>query len=212
MSEMSADVPRYPTLVGGTAEKSPFQVTLDVENLGRVHFSAVDGRETLGNLSVPRALLVEIPQDSASPDLQLLLYMDDGVATVREVHVVAKESQRGVASSDLRAIRLSNWIEDLFAAVGEKAYEMVPGDYPITWPPPTGGEIISTMRKARRRGAHRKITAEFLSGVAKVHREAKRAPTQAVADHCGVAHRTASLYISMAKEIGLIDDTRKGDS
>ena len=179
---------------------------VEIEHLGHVEYDLIGPPERFGEHVVPKELSVTFPNDSESPRLEMLLQMEDGAATCRELRLIAKEGQRGVLPSDLRAIRLNEWIEDLFAVVAMKASseETTPGNYLVTFTPPDPRVAAEAMRNARRRGARRKLTDAFLDEVADVHRSASRAPTQAVADHFGVKHRTASLYIARAREQGLL--------
>ncbi len=177
-----------------------------VENLGYVEYDYVGPREQFGDHVVPKELDVTFPSDSESPRLEMRLAMEDGAATCRELRIVAKEGKRGVLPGDIRAVRLNEWIEDLFVAVAARTSveETDPGNYRVSFSDPDVRITAEAMRNARRRGARRKVTDPFLAEVATVHQAARRAPTRAVADHFGVQHRTASLYIARARERGLL--------
>lgn len=188
-------------------KKGPVTVRLNIEHLGHVEYNLTGPHERFGEHVVPKELEVTFPSDSERPSLHMLLRVDDGAATCRELRVTAKEGGRGVLPADLKAVRLNEWIEDLFTVAAMKAVseETSPGEYKVTFYPPDEKVAAVAMRGARRRGARRKLTDAFLDEVAEVHRSAGRAPTQAVADHFGVQHRTASLYIARARERGKLD-------
>ncbi len=186
------------------------RVRAEIENQGYVEYDITGPMEHFGDHVVPRELDVTFLYDSETPSVKMRLQIEDGAATCRELHVVAKEGQRGVLASDLRSVRLNEWIEDMFkVVVRRRSVEERPRPgmspyYLVTFSEPDLRITADVMRNARRRGAHRKLTDSFLAEVAAVHQRAGRAPTQAVADHFGKSHRTASLYIARARERGLL--------
>jgi hypothetical protein len=65
--------------------------------------------------------------------------------------------------------------------------------------------------RAARRTSKRRLSDEMLEEVAQVYRSnVTNKPTQAVADHFGKAHRTAGLYVSRAREAGLLGRAHPG--
>lgn len=187
-------------------KKRTVTVRRNIEGLGHIEYNLFGPHERFGEHVVPRELEVTFPSDSASPRLEMLFRVDDGAAACRELRIIAKEGERGVLPGDLKAVRLNEWIEDLFVAAAMKASseELTPGTYTVSFSAPDERSVASAMRNARRRGAPRKMTDAFLAEVAEVYRNAGRAPTVAVADHFGKQHRTASLYIARARERGFI--------
>ena len=94
---------------------------VEVEHLGHVEYEMAGPYERFGQHLVPKRIEVTFPGDSSSPSLGMVLQIEDGAATCRELRLVAKEGQRGVHVGDLRSIRLNEWIEDLFAGVAQRA-------------------------------------------------------------------------------------------
>jgi transposase len=62
------------------------------------------------------------------------------------------------------------------------------------------GIVQSVRRTARRQGP----AEPELREAAAVYQSADRAPTAAVAERFGIAHRTASLWISRARKLGYL--------
>jgi hypothetical protein len=61
------------------------------------------------------------------------------------------------------------------------------------------------------RSARRKVTDDVLRDVAEVYRrEIGKNPTEAVADHLGVAMRTAGLYVRRARDAGFLGEALRG--
>ena len=67
-----------------------------------------------------------------------------------------------------------------------------------------------TVQHARRTTRRRGPSDDQLREAAEVYRSAEHAPTQAVAEHFDVAHRTASLWIKRARERGYLPAAETG--
>lgn len=192
------------------AKRPAIKARIDLE-WGHIDYDHLGPTERLGEHVVPKELSVTFPGARDQPRLQMVLGMENGAATCRELHLVAKEGARGVRPGDLEAVRLNEWVEDLFAATAMRATteETSPGVYRTAYRIPNEQAAADALRAARRRGARRKITDEALGEVAEVYKGAPRAPTRAVADHFGKSHRTASDYIAKARALGLIDTDKE---
>jgi hypothetical protein len=145
--------------------------------------------------------------DAAEPCLHAVFEVIDGVPQCREVRVASVEGGREVIGSDTRDLRIEDWIEASAASVGKPIIEQRDGIQVavMTADPAAFDETLRQVRGVRR-ARKRAMTPDFLREVASVYRANPKAPTKAVAEHFGVAHRTAALYVQAARnpELGLL--------
>jgi hypothetical protein len=172
----------------------------------------IGGRDSfvrVGDHVLPREVLVELAVDSThdSPLLHLEIAVEDGRPLCRSARIVGGEARREVRSSDFARIRVEQLIEDvlaLFALTTSMteggALRMTPVGQPI--------DALPAVHGARRA---RKLTPAFLREVAAVYLSNRSsAPTTAVAERYGVAHRTASYWAAKAEEAGYLRATTRG--
>ncbi len=74
----------------------------------------------VGDRVLPVEAKAVFPSDATSPALELRLAVVDDVPQCREIRITSKEGGREVRTSDLRAVQLERWIEDLFASVAAR--------------------------------------------------------------------------------------------
>lgn len=156
---------------------------------------------------VPSVIFVDFSKDSKAPIRRLKIEIVGGVPACRELRLAARPNGRGLRPSDLEAIDLPSWIEDILAECTWRV-----GDAG-NWVPMHGSERgRKTVAQAQRRG-RRKITPELLREVADVYRtHFDDKPIEAVRDALNVEYRTAARYVQLCRsdEYGLLPKTQRG--
>lgn len=145
--------------------------------------------------------------ESTAPTLRMVITMVDRIPLCTLLAIERRENGRGVQSSDLRGIRLDDWIQDIVAQASMHV-DLFEDDV-ITAVRASGGPEILAARKAvrqMRRSSRRKVTGGFLAEVADVYRDNQETgkPTRAVEIAFGTSHRTAARWVSLARERGLL--------
>jgi hypothetical protein len=167
----------------------------------------------VGHARVPRSFTVRLVDlenrgpilaDAGAPEIVLTFEVRKGHHECRKVCIRSVESGREVTASDLTDIRIDDALEmglrDIFrGSTGDEASENA-----------RGFEAARAARDAR--AARRiKITDALLHEVASVYRaNVNDKPTEAVAEHFGRQHRTATHYIKRARERGFLGPAIKG--
>jgi hypothetical protein len=160
----------------------------------------------VGRAMVPKRFTVHlVDQQNHGPDIELTFEVRSGHHECREVRVYSPDDPaREVRASDLAAIRIDDALEMgiemiFYTGAGDEATEIAQG--------------VQARLEARKARAARKIkiTEPLLREVARVYRaNVGNNPTQAVANHFGRKHRTATLYVKQARERGLLGPALKG--
>lgn len=151
------------------------------------------------------------------PDMHVRIEVRDGMPLLVELSWLSRPGQREVKQKDLRDIRVSAIVEDLYS---EFVYHIDPatGEFHApNWQDPETGEfpayaaIRRFVEQQRRPPGHREINQELLRRVAEVYRQNfDRAPTKAVGRVFGVKGRMASTYVQKAREHGFLPQTEQG--
>ena len=117
-----------------------------------------------------------------------------------------RPGQREVTRADLRAVPIND-LRDQVAELHSAPYERSEGGTTVRVV--IGGE--EQEREARRTVAatRRGDDIETLRQVAEVYLSHPHAPTRAVADAFGMAHRTAGVYVQRAREVGLVPPAKR---
>lgn len=171
-----------------------------------------DQQVQVGDRLVPASIDVDFSGAGGQPALRMRLEVVDGVPSCRSVELVSVPGGRAVKELDFRAIRLAEWVDDIYAMFSAR----VTGPGTAVYQVPGGDQHFDSVRafQAARKGkSARKLTSDFLAGVAEVYRENITGnPTQAVAATYGVAQRTAADYVKRCRdpEVGLLAPTTKG--
>lgn len=158
----------------------------------------------VGQTRLPRTFAVVLYDDERGrPDVRAEFKVRGGVPSCRDVRVQAR-GDREVRASDLAAIRIADLLDlAVRNLVLGDVREIAPGEYLVS-PSATDEQRrrgVSEVTGARRR----RIGGIDLARVAQVYRvNVKDAPTQAVADAFGIAHRTAALYVKSARDAGVL--------
>jgi hypothetical protein len=162
----------------------------------------------VGDRVVPRSIEVFAVggAESIEPVLRLLITIVDGVPRCSLLSLERRENGRGIQGSDLRAIRLDDWVEEIVAAASWHVRSVEDGQVHAT--ASDDDQAIAAARRAVRemqRSARRKMTPELLAKVARVYRDDKTGkPTQEVEKAFGVSPRTAARWVSLARKEDLL--------
>lgn len=167
----------------------------------------------IGDRLVPDRALVRFPGDGAQPSLELDLRVIDGVPQCRGLRIESVEGGREIRSLDLGAIRLREWVDDVFAQFASRVVgtdgRTVTAVFEVG--PDAALGALSAFENARKGRGARSITPEMLERAAAVYREHfTDRPIQAVASAFGVSERSASGYITKARAAGLLPATTRG--
>jgi hypothetical protein len=158
-------------------------------------------RVRVGDRVIPRRIDVTIPKTGDLPSFSMRMEVRRGVPVCTEVTVRAKDDGREVRTTDLRAVQIEDWLEDVVAAASLHVISESEGSVTAEHRGDADARraAIKTIREARA-ASRRKITDELLERVAEVYREnVHDHPTQAVERAFGVSYRTASRYVQMAR-------------
>ncbi|HLZ37729.1 MAG TPA: hypothetical protein VKP64_08215 [Mycobacteriales bacterium] len=152
---------------------------------------------------MPRTFTISHDREDESPVVELHCEVRGEVPQCRGVTVTSKDNGREIVSSDLRRVRVEDLLELAVVHVALAVRESDKNGR-VRLGLITGEEgARATLRVTRqvRAEARRKMTPALLREVAEVYRASiGDRPTQAVARHFGVAHRTAALYVKKARE------------
>ena len=151
----------------------------------------------VGDRVVPDRIDVDFPGADGQPYLRMEMAVVDGVPQCRELRLSSVEGGRDVRGLDLRAIRLSEWVDDIFA---EFAMESIPGGVSKSDDPRQVMGAAAEFQRARRGKGARSIGPDLIRRAAEVYTEHfTDRPIPAVAAAFGVSERTASGYITLAR-------------
>lgn len=152
------------------------------------------------------AELVPSPDDTR-PVVTLFFEVLDGVPQCREVRVTRSGHGREVRRVDFAGIPVETLLEAATKEVSQP-YDLSEHEHDgevrlvINVDNSNLDNFLKDVRRVRRTSYRRGPTDAQLRAALKVYESAERAPTQAVAAHFGIKHRTASLWIKRARELG----------
>lgn len=167
----------------------------------------------IGDRLIPPWVDVVMPGAGGQPRLTLRFEVIDKIPQCREVRIASVDGGREVRPSDLKAVHVTQMLEEIFAWLSMRVVEE--GDEQITaveeWDEQAQITAVRDIAAARKGRHVRKVTPELLAEVAQIYRENIAGnPTQAVATAFGVSKRTASLYVQRAREAGHLPPTTRG--
>ena len=168
-----------------------------------------------GNRIVPNRVQVHFPGVDGQPSLHLDLAVVGGVPQCRGLTLTSHAEGRAVRPVDLDAIKLNDWVADVFAAF---AIEVSPDGFGSKM---RGGPAATKQRvaaaeefqRARRGKGARVVTPQLIESASQIYRDNfSSRPTKAVAAAFGVSERTASSWISLARseKYGYLPETKRG--
>src|SRR5262249_21771263 len=140
--------------------------------------------------------------DANRPACKVIFEVRNGVPVCTSIHLWSPDGGSHVRAKDLNAIKLDNLRDDVFGYVG------------VFVPNPDGGlmrklgptAFLQDRKRVERATQRRKITPEFLSRVAEIHKAAPEGGRlAAVKAAFKVKERQALRYIDQARRKGLID-------
>jgi Family of unknown function (DUF6214) len=174
---------------------------------GRATWNNADKVEIGDRRLVPREIVVQINGGKNEPDFGMRIGVREGIPQVTEVVLKARPEGPEVRDRDLRAIRLTEWLERVVAACSVVDST---GDGTV-WSKPVDDHTARADIRRAMPGRPRTITPELLQKVAETYRNhLSDKPTEAVKRSFGVEHRTAARYVQRAREAGLLPPTVPG--
>lgn len=181
---------------------------LDLDGAGWAEWDHFD-EVIVGDRLVPRVIDVELPGGSESPQpaLRFRIEMVDGVPLCSRITLERRQGGRGVQSSDLRDIRLQDWIEDLVAVASSKVVSTDGGViHAVIDRSPDSERDAHRAVRAMQRGGRRRVDQKHLTKVAEIYREhqASGRPVEAVETAFGTSYRSAARWIQRARQEGLL--------
>jgi hypothetical protein len=154
----------------------------------------------VGDRELPPRIDLHFPGADGQPSLDAVLEIIDRQPQCRELRISSVVDGREVRASDLKAVRIAEWVEDAFAMF---AWDLECDDTGSVVRRVRRGSAAATqlavrdVQRARRR-------APDLERVAQIYKANPAAPTAAVAREFECAPRTASNYVKDAEEAGLL--------
>lgn len=167
----------------------------------------------IGDRLVPSRVDVLFTGADGQPSLTMRLEVVDGVPSCRELTLASVAGGREVRTLDLTAIRLAEWVDDVYAAFALRVTNESKGVVVAVKESDHDSELgaVEQFRKARKGKAARKIDDALLRQAAAIYTEHFRdRPIVKVAAAFGVSERTASLYITMARHAEHLPKTTRG--
>ena len=178
-----------------------------------VRFQTDDGVAVLRNaqIKLPRRFVACFPDDRGGPELHLRFEVRGGIPQCREVLLASLPDGREIRQSDIRSADLEQFLEVACQMVaphisGLPVLSETGFEHPGV---PTHADVARSVARARR-NTRRQIPDSKLPEVAEVYRANPDRPTAAVAEHFGIALRTASLYVRRARDAGLLEEAQHG--
>jgi hypothetical protein len=156
----------------------------------------------------PLIVTMRDDSDPDMPDVEVEADVIDDELQIRRVTFTAQPGRREVQQGDLsKRVSLGNIRERLIEDFGMRVDSRTASST-LTF------KTDGTQEPSREsnRTNYRRTGALNVERVAEVYQSAEHAPTKAVADSFGVAHRTASLYVKQAREAGALPPLPKRGS
>jgi hypothetical protein len=164
------------------------------------------------NRLVPETIFVDLDGDGEQPALRMKIEVRQGVPVCTELRLTARPGGREIQRTDLRAVRIDSWIEQVVAVCSYEQDE--PGGV-ITKsaPTPADRENARAARRNAPRSGRPKVPPERLHEVADLYRRhADGQPLLIVADVLGVSARTAARYVEKCRSDGLLPPRGKASA
>lgn len=149
--------------------------------------------------------------DGTGPMVTVVFDVVDGTLQCREVTVWAREDGPELTRADLRAIPIGD-LREQTAQIWSRPLEHTEGGATLRVDiEDEGGEDNPGWAARRQLAATRRRTdSATLERVAEVYKANPSAPTKAVQEAFGVAHRTAGLYVHRARQADLLPPAKRG--
>jgi hypothetical protein len=179
----------------------------------RLELTTGDETARVGMLEMPKDFTVHlVDDDGGEPDVDLVFQVRAGRPECREVHIRATEDGHEVRVSGLAGIRIEDCLEQAIKHMWDGILRDVEASG-LSWLINSEYSHRLAVQETRKARVARKIkiTDSMLREVAEIYRaNVKDRPTEAVAEHFGKQHRTATLYIKRARDRGFLGAAVKG--
>lgn len=180
-----------------------------------VRYRTDDGAEPLRDSEtlLPRSFVACFPDNRGGPELHMRFEMHGGIPQCREVLLRSLPDGREVRQSDIRSADVEHFLEVACQMVALHVTEEHGADAVAAAHSGAPGDLSHVARSVSRarRNTRRQIPDDKLHLVAEVYRASPARPTAAVAEHFGIALRTASLYVRRARDAGLLKEVEHGE-
>lgn len=169
------------------------------------------GRESelraFGDRVIASPITIEMTGFDDRPDLAVTFEVHDNQLRCAEV-VVTATPETEVKRRHLESISIDSLRETVAANWSmPRSVETDGALVTLLDLPSSASDVEAALRNVR--ATRRRDDSEHLQRVAEIYLAAEHAPTQAVADQFGVAHRTAGLYVQRARKANLIPPPSK---
>ena len=154
--------------------------------------------------------------DGLEPTVEFVVELSfEGVPECREIRITSQPGGRELRQSDLRALLPETELERVVREFAKpvKLIRNSDGNLVAQERPNDSQVLRETVQQFRsvRRQAKRRVTDDVLREVAEIYRaNIDNKPTVAVAEHLDKAHRTATLYVKLAREAGYLGASVRG--
>jgi hypothetical protein len=163
-----------------------------------------------GDRLIPVPISAHVDSFDGEPALDLVLDVLDEVPQCRELRFTSVDDGRGVRTADLSAIRLNELVDDVCARFAIKIDPNGIG-YRREGDPAFSFETAAIFQRNRRGVGKRKITPSLIRDAAEVYKHHfEDGPIGKVATAFNVSPRTASGWITKARELGYLSKTTRG--
>lgn len=187
------------------------RVRREIPGVGHAEFNLSRRRDIrVGDRLLPPWADVTVTDPGGQWEMVLRLEVIDSVPRCRSLSLTAADPNTLITDAALGRISVEGIARRVYQAIGARittrggstaVVEGLGDQSREGWP--------VALRMSRRRT--RKITPDFLAGVARVYRaHVSDAPAKAVQDAFGVSLSMAGVYIRQARDLGLLPETTPG--
>lgn len=169
---------------------------------GWVDAEAATALVKIGDRMMPNRIDAHFPGADGQPSLDLAIEVFDGAPRCTDLRFTRVEGGRAVRTSDLNAIQLNQWVDDLAAMFAIEVTGRV-GSQLFGGPAATKQmrDSADLFVKSRRAGDRRKITEERVKRAVQVYVDNfDDHPTDAVAREMGIERSMASRLLTLARK------------
>jgi hypothetical protein len=178
---------------------------------------AATGLVRIGDRIVPNRIDVHFPGADGQPSLDLEIEITRDGPTCKDLRLTRVSGGRPVRTSDLSAIRLNQWVDDVTAMFAIQVTGVV-GEKLFGGPEATRqmNEAAAIFHRTRRAGERRKVTEERVRRAVQIYRDNfDDHPTDAVAREMDIERSMASRLLTLARKpkpegFGLLPKTTPG--
>lgn len=171
----------------------------------------------VGDRAIPERIDVTMPGPAGGelPGLRMTIEAIGGAPRCTELVIYAQPGGREVRSTDLRAVRLEQWVEDIATWTSGDVIQTDDGAAQVVLrvgaiDAERERKVLRELQRARSK-SRRTVTDEVLRVAAETYRaNASSRPVEAVGRAFATSHRTAARYVALARERGYLPPTTPG--